>query len=158
MKAGAVVHIGGEPCAQRQVGGEAGVEGVALVVIDGSVVGAEVAGGIGGMAAGEAADDVAALLGDLVRIGEMELAEVRQLRRAESHLPGANQCAIDGDGEVHVGFADVGVIEEVVHAIFEGVDVEHPAFPRNLDAELMFFVALGGQRSEGVLALLRLLT
>ena len=65
---------------QGQVGGEAGVEGVALVVVDGGVIGAEVAGGVGGIAAGEAADDVAALLGDLVGVGEVELAEVGQLR------------------------------------------------------------------------------
>src|SRR5580692_3001366 len=73
----AVIHIGGEPCAPRQVAGETGVEGVALVVVDGRVAGSEVAGRIGGIAAGEAADDVAALLRDLVRIGEMKLTEVR---------------------------------------------------------------------------------
>ena len=37
------------------------------------------------------------------------------------------------------------MIEEVVDAVFEGVDVEHPAPPRNLNAELVLFVALGGK-------------
>ena len=118
----------------------------------GDVVEAEVAGRIGRDAAGESADDVAALLGNLVRVGDMELAEMRQLRRAQRHLPGADQRAIDGDGEVHVRFAEVGVVEEVVHAVLDGVHVEKPAFVWNLDAELVLFVALGGDGREGVFA------
>ena len=72
--------------------------------------------------------------------------------RAEGHLPGADESAIDGDGEVHIGFAEVGVIEEIVDAVFEGVDVQHPAAVGNLDAELVLFVALGGEWREGVFA------
>ena len=72
----------------------------------------------------------------------MELAQVRQLRRAQRHLPGADQCSVDGDGKVHVGFAEVGVVEEVVHAILDVVHVEKPALVRNLNAELVLFVAL----------------
>ena len=82
----------------------------------------------------------------------MELAEVRQLGRAQSHLPGADQRAIDGDGEVHVRFAEVGVVEEVVDAILDGGHVEQPALVGNLNAELVLFVAFGGQGREGVFA------
>ena len=82
----------------------------------------------------------------------MELAEVGECGRAEGYLPGADERAIDGDGEVHVGFADVGVVEEVVDAVFEGVDVEDPAAVGDLNAELVLFVALGGERREGVFA------
>ena len=85
-ESGAVIHVGREPGAYGQVGGEAGVQRVALVVVDGGVGEAEVAGGVGGSGAGEAANDVAALLGDLVGVGEMELAEFGQLRGAEGPL------------------------------------------------------------------------
>ena len=68
-----------------------------------------------------------------------------ELRRTQCELPGADQGSIDGDGEVHVGFAEVGVIEKVVDAIFDVGNVESPAFVGNCNAELMFFVALGGQ-------------
>ncbi len=88
----------------------------------------------------------------------MELAEVRQLRGAQCHLPGAHQRAVDRDGEIHVRLAEIGMIEEVVNAIFEGVHIEHPALVRNLNAELMLFVALGVQRREGVFASGRWLT
>ena len=82
----------------------------------------------------------------------MELAQVRQLRRAQGHLPGAHQRAIDGDGEVHVGFAQVGVVKEVVDAILDVVHIQQPAFVGDLNAELVLFVALGGKRRKGVFA------
>jgi hypothetical protein len=44
------------------------------------------------------------------------------------------------------------VVEEVVDAILDVVHIEHPALVGNLNAELVLFVALGGQRREGVLA------
>jgi len=55
------------------------------------------------------------------------LSEVAQPRRAKRKLPGADQSSIDGDGEVDAGVADVGVVEEVVDAVLEGVGVEQPA-------------------------------
>ena len=151
-EAGAVVDIGGEPGVQRQIGGEAGVERVALVVVDRGVIGTEVAGGVGGIAAGEAADDVAALLGDLVGVGEVELAEAGKLRRAERHLPGADQRAIDGDGEVDVRLADVGVVKEVVDAVFEIVDVERPARARGSECRTGALRRARRAGDEGVFA------
>jgi len=64
----------------RQVCAEACVERVALIVIDGRIVRAEIAGVVIGIAAGEASGDFAALFGNLVRVGEVKLPEVRQLR------------------------------------------------------------------------------
>ena len=78
----------------------------------------------------------------------MGLSEVPETRAAEGELPGADQCAVDGDGEVDAGVADVGVVEEVVDAGFEGVGVEEPAAEGNLDAELMLFVAFTVERGE----------
>ena len=135
-----------------QVCRKAGIQRLALVVIDGRVVESEGAGWVSLDAAGKAANDIAALLGNLIGVCEMELAQMRQLWRPQSHLPGADQSTIDGDGEVHVGFAEVGVVEEVVHAVFDSIHVEKPAPERNLNAELVLFVAFGGEGREGVLA------
>ena len=99
--------------------------------------------------ADEAAGDVAALLGDLVGVGEVGLAEVPEARGAEGELPGADEGAVDGDGEVDAGVADVGVVEEVVDAGLEGVGVEQPAAEGDLHAELVLFVALAVERGEG---------
>ena len=100
---------------------EADVEGVALVVVEGGVA----EGGrrrIGGSARGvadEAAGDAAALLGDLVGVGRVGLAEVPQARRAEGEFPGLDERALDGDGDVDAGLADVGVVEEVVGPVWK---------------------------------------
>ncbi len=126
---------------------------MALIVIHRFIV--EVgrrAGFVAGQSAGEAANDGAALLGNLVGIGEMELATACDLRRTQSHLPGTHQSAIDGDGEEHVRLAEVGVVKEVVDAVLHVGDVEQPALEGNLNTELMFFVALGRQRCERVFA------
>ena len=79
----------------------------------------------------------------------MGLPEVPETRGAEGELPGANECAVDGDGEVDAGVADVGVVEEVVDAGLEGVGVEDPAAEGNLDAELVLLVAFAVERGEG---------
>ena len=115
-------------------------------MIERYVVGAEVAGRVSGQRAGKASDNVAALPGDLVGVGQVELTEVSQLGRAQGQFPGAHQRSIDGDGEVHVRLAEVGVIEEVVDAVFEVSYVEQPALVGDLQAELVLFVALARQR------------
>ena len=85
----------------------------------------------------------------------MKLRHARNLRRAQRKLPGAHQCSIDGDGEVDVGLTHVGVIEKIVDACLEGIDVPNPAFEGNGDAELMLLVAFRRrQRHKRVLALL----
>ncbi len=69
-----VVDIGREPCVAWKVGGEAGIERVALIVVDGRVGETQIAGWIGGMGAGKATDNVASLLCDLIRVSQVELA------------------------------------------------------------------------------------
>ncbi len=81
----------------------------------------------------------------------MGLAEVPEARGAEGELPGADEGAVDGDGVVDAGVADVGVVEEVVDAGLEGVGVEQPAAEGDLDAELVLFVALAVERLKSVL-------
>ena len=64
----------------RQRGIEADVEGVSLIVIDGAVGEAGVAGGVADGSADEAAGDVATLLCDLVGEGEVGLPEMTETR------------------------------------------------------------------------------
>jgi len=123
-------------------------------VIDRRVVEPCIARGIADGRADEAAGDRAALLGDLVGVSEVRLSEVGDARRAEGQLPGADQRAIDGDGDVDAGVADIGVVEEVIDAIPEGIGIEQPAAKGNLYAKLVLLVALAMQRRErGVAAL-----
>src|SRR5271168_4513778 len=89
-KTRAVVHVAGEPGAERQIRGESGVKCVALIVVERDVIGAEVAGRVGGDGAGKSADDVASLFGDLVGVGEMKLAQASQAWRAQGHRPRAD--------------------------------------------------------------------
>ena len=130
-------------CAAGRAGSESGVEGVALIVIDGRVVGPKVAGRVAGIAAGESADDVcrAARQSGWNTPGEIGRS-ARNLRRADRHLPRAHQGPIDGDGKVDVRLADVGVIEEVVDAVLERCRRRGSSPARNLNAELMLLVAL----------------
>src|ERR1017187_1510413 len=79
-KARPVIDVGGEPCVQGQRRSESSIERIALVVVNRCVVRAEVAGRIGADGAGEATDNVSALLGDLIGVTQVELAEPRQLR------------------------------------------------------------------------------
>ncbi len=84
----------------------------------------------------------------------MGLAEVRDAGAAQAEFPGADEGAVDGDGIVDAGVADVGVVEEVVDAGLEGVGVEEPAAEGDLHAELMLFVAFAVERREvGVVGL-----
>src|ERR1039458_290272 len=146
---GAVVDVGGGGEGKGEGGVEAEVEGVALIVVDGGVSEAGVAGGRADGDADEAAGERAALLGDLVGISEVGLSEATEARRAEGEFPGADEGAVDGDGEVDAGVADVGVVEEVVDAVLEGVGVEQPAAEGNLHAELVFFIAFAVEGYEG---------
>ena len=128
---------------QRQLRRKAGVKCFALVVVEGNVIEAVVgADGVSGNAANEAADDGAALLRDLVCVGDIEAPDASQLGGVKSHFPGADQRAINGDGEVHIRLAKIRVVEEVVHAILHRIHIQKPSFVWNLNPELMFFIAL----------------
>ena len=136
----------------RQVGGESSIERIALVVVKRDVVEPAIgADRIFGIGACEPADDGAALLGYLIRIGDVKLADVRQLRRAQRQFPCTDQCSIHRDRKIHVGLAEIGVIEEIVDAILHGRNIEEPSLVRNLNAELVFFIPLRGDGGEGVL-------
>src|ERR1700678_2295943 len=83
-EAGTIIHIGREPGVQRKAGCEACVECVALIVVERDIAEAAVcAHWVVRVGAGKAADDGASLLGNLIRIGYVELAKVGELRRAQ---------------------------------------------------------------------------
>src|ERR1700730_10136764 len=69
--------------------------------------------------------------------------------RAQCEFPPLYERSVDGDGIEEAGLANVGVVEGIVGAGLEGVGVEHPSAEGNLHAELMLFVALAVQWSEG---------
>ena len=117
----------------------------------GDVVGAKVAGRIVGNAASESADDVAALLGNLIRVGQMELAGAGHSGERRS-APRRDQRSIDGDGEVHIRFAQVGVIEEIVDAIFEELPRRAQAFIGNEMPSPCSLSRSKGRGVKGVLA------
>ena len=73
-EAGAVVDVGGGVGMRGERGVEADIQRVALVVVDGGVVEAGVAGGVADGSADEASGDVATLLRDLVGVSEVGLA------------------------------------------------------------------------------------
>src|SRR5271166_4695902 len=137
----AVVHIARKPCAHGQVRGEARVQRVALVVVKRDVLRSQVARRVARDTARKTADDISTLLRDLVGVGHIKLPISPQRRRMQRHLPRADQRSIHRDWEIHVRFAQVRVVEKVVHAILEGIDIQHPSPVRNLDAELVLFVA-----------------
>ena len=144
-EARAVVDVEGAEDPPWQIAVEAEVEGIPLVVVERRVDVRDVAGVGGqrrGAVAGEASCDAADLLGDLVGVGEVGLAEVPEVGRAEREFPCLDERALDGDGDEDAGFADVVVVEEVVGLGLEGVGVEQPATEGDLDAELVLFVAL----------------
>src|ERR1035438_5936056 len=117
---------------------------MALIVVDGRIVEA----GIAVRSADKSAIDGAALLGNLVRVGEVELAAPPQRRAAQRSFPGTHQGAVYGDRDEDVGLADVRVIQEIVDSRLEVVDLQRPAAEGNLNAELVLFVALAAQHRE----------
>ncbi len=119
-EAGAVVDVGGGVGAPRERDVAAHVEGVALVVIE-----RRQAGGQGEI--GETAGDGSAAFGNLVGVGEVELAAMGDAGRAESEFPSADHCLGNGDGEEEIGLADIVVIEEIHYVGAEVVGVEYPA-------------------------------
>lgn len=129
----------------RKISVEANVKCVALVVVEGGVAGGDVArvGREGGCAdTDEATGDAADLLGELIGVGKVRLAEAPEMWAAEGELPGLNERTLNRDGNEDAGFADVVVVEEVAATVFKGVGVEKPAVERDLDPKLMLFVAL----------------
>ena len=137
-----------------EIGSKPSIHCLPLVVIDRGISGPEVAGRVDRVAACEAAYHVAALLRDLIRVGQVKLSEVAHLRRPKSQFPGADQGSVDRDGKVDVGLPDIGVIKEVIHAALDVIYVERPSLEWNLDAELVLLVAFGRKTHEGIFALL----
>src|SRR5579872_8822 len=135
-----VIDVGGGVGVVGQGEISAEVEGVALVVIQRSPV------RIGKI--GEPAIDESAGPGHLIGVGKMKLATVGDAGRAQRDLPSADSRILNGEREKEIGLADVVVIEKIGCVGAEGVGIENPSAPGNVDAELRFFVTLAVERDE----------
>ena len=73
---------------------------------------------------------------------------MRDAGRTQREFPSANQGLGNGDGKENIRRSDVVVVEEIRDVGLEVIGVEYPSAVRDGNAELMFFVALAGQRDE----------
>src|SRR5271166_4754148 len=125
---------------------ETEVERIALIVIDRRKSRRDVED--------QAAGDRRSGLGDLIGVGEMELAPMPEIRRMQCKLPALNHGVGPGDGPENIRLANVVVVEPVVGAGFVVVSAEHPTPQRNRDAYLPFDIAFTAQGNEPTKSLL----
>src|SRR5579862_3128560 len=97
---------------------------------------------------GETAGDGTAAFGDLVGVGEVQLAAMGESRRTEREFPSANHGLRDGDRKENAGSADIVVIQKIAGIGFEVIGVKDPPAKRNGNSKLMFFVSFAFQRGE----------
>src|SRR5262249_53539718 len=142
---GAVIKISRSKTAPGKRGVSANIQGVALIVVEGAE--------IGNRKIRQPAGDRASGLGNLIRVCEVNLCAMSNLRRTQRYLPSVDLGAFDGEWEEKIRFPNHVVIEKVVRAGVEGVGIDDPPMIRNHDAELMFFVALAMERDESAIAL-----
>ena len=136
-----VVHVRGSIGAPWKAVLSAEVQRVALVVV-------EELKAIAKREIGEAAVDVAESKGELIRVGQVELAAIADARRAQGELPPVNARALNRDGKENVGVIQIVVIEEVAGARQEIVGVKGPASKRDSDPKLVLFVPFTVKRDE----------
>ena len=89
---------------------------------------------------GETAGNVAEPKGELIRVGQVDLRSIANVRRAQREFPAVDAGALDRDGKENVGIIQIVVIEKVIRTRQKIVGVESPTAKRNGDAKLMFFV------------------
>src|ERR1700730_19153084 len=140
-KARAITDVCGNIAARRQRNSQAGSQGVALIVIEEKKVcrRTEVC---------ESPSDRALSLGALMRISEIELPTLEELRRMRRHFEGANSRSFDGQRKEDVRVTQRVVIEEVLRGSMEVAGVDGPSFDRKSCAELVFFVAVAAQGNK----------
>src|SRR6266705_580404 len=117
QKAGAVSKIAGDPAMPAHIGTKSNAEGVALIVIEKEGAfcrRAEVR---------KASGDGPHAFDRLVRIRQVEVRALKQSWRSQRALKSANANALDGQGKENVGVADNVVVEKVMSAGAEIVEV-----------------------------------
>ncbi len=141
----------GEARGVGDVGGRIGMPGqtelpaevkrVALIVVEEAATAAE-------RKIGEAAVDATTTEGELIWVGQVDLAAVMDARRAQRKFPAVDARALNGDRDENLRVIEIVVVEEVGGASEKVVSVQDPAFEGNRDSELMLFVPLAMQGHE----------
>ena len=88
-------------------------------------------------------------VGDLVGIGDVELATLEEPGRMQRQFPAADERGVYGDGKEDVGVSEAIMVEEIFRAGAEGIRVERPILERNRHTKLGLFIALAVERNEG---------
>ena len=96
----------------------------------------------------QSADNAAASKCQLIRISEIELAALADSRRTQRQFPTTDSGSLHVDREEHIGIVQAVVIEEVGSSRQKVVGIQHPAFVRNGQTELVLFIAFARQRHE----------
>ncbi len=134
----------------RQICVEAHVQCVSLIVVHGGKAGRNIERTCRCYRHGadQAAGDGRGGLGDLIGIGEMKLAAMPEVGRAQREFPALNPGIIPGDGPEEIRFSNVVVVEPIMSPGCIIVGTEIPSVVRDGDAELPFDIALTVQRRE----------
>src|ERR1700674_4019947 len=73
-------------------------------------------------------------------------------RRAKSCLPSSNHRLGNGDGEKEDGFADIVVVKKIHHVGAEVIGIEDPFVQKDVQPELLFFIAFTMESDESKIA------
>ncbi len=140
-KTGAVVHVGCRGRLPWQSGIKAGVQGVALIVIEGEEAG-------GGMKIRQTSADGSTSQRHLVGVSQVHTSDTAQAGRLQRELPATNERSVNGDREKCVRVPHGIVVKEVFYMSTKFVRVELPAAEWDSHAELALFVAFAMERNE----------
>src|ERR1700733_7846480 len=84
----------------------------------------------------------------LIRISQVELADIPNPRRTNGQLVALDQRAVDGERQECIRVADVVVVEEVLRQRMKVIDIDGPTRNGNRQTELILLVAFAVQRNE----------
>ena len=140
-QAGAIADVCGNIAARRQVDRKAGTQRVSLIMIEEKQI-------LRWREVSQSTGDRTLSLRKLVRVGEIELTFLEELRRPRRHLERSNPRSFNGQRKKDVRVAERVVIEEVLRRSVEVVGGDSPTLDRNSRAELILFVTLAAQGNE----------
>src|SRR5258705_334765 len=146
-KSRSVVNAQGSKRLPRQIRVESGVGRILVVVIEREPARRRTE------VRQPAVDGTKAVRG-LIRINQVELADIPHLRRTNGQLVALDQRAVDGERQECIRIPDVVVIEEVLRQRVKVIDIDSPALNGNRQAELILLVAFAVQRNESQIVVL----
>src|SRR5581483_1315394 len=135
QKSGTVVDVERCPCLPGQIKDYSGSERVTLIVIEEEIA------LFGGSEVRQSTGHTARPFGELMRVCEMPVRAAGQPGRIGSNLPATDSGPRNGQRKEDIGVSQSIVIEKVLRARTEIVDVEGPAGDRNGQPEFTLLVA-----------------